>query len=153
MTPRSALPYICVTAIPRSPRFFLSSGGRYSAPTCARFRQVMSALISSAFSTTSLRNDGVPTYPVTPRSRIAGTGRDHRAAERERARLEHRAGRREEVGESVDHAVAGAKPAGEEAARGAPPVAPAAFQVVGRPGRDEELGELLDRRGVQAAQR
>ena len=38
-----------------------STGGRYSAPTCARLSDEMSTLSSSAFSTISLRKEGVPT--------------------------------------------------------------------------------------------
>src|SRR6185369_5336747 len=60
---------------------------------------------------------------------------------------------REMVGKRVDDQVAGAESACEETARRAPPVGAAALGIVDRPGRDEKLGELLQRRGVQAAER
>ena len=59
--------------MPRARIAARSAGGRYSAPTSAFDRLEMSACISSAFSTMSLRNDGVPAKAVTRRSRIAAT--------------------------------------------------------------------------------
>src|SRR5207237_5341539 len=84
---------------------------------------------------------------------MPGARGNYGAAEREQARFEHRAGRREVIGESVDHAVAGAEAAGEKSPRAAPPVRSASFGVVDRTGREEQLGELLYRRGVKAAKR
>src|SRR5438093_9867110 len=59
--------------MPRCRRLFLSIGGRNSAPTCAFSRQEMSIFSSSAFSTISLRNDGVPTKALIPSPPIATT--------------------------------------------------------------------------------
>ncbi len=44
---------------------------------------------------------------------LADAGRHDGAADRERAELHHRGGRREVISEGVGHAVAGAKAAGE----------------------------------------
>ena len=60
ISPRSAVAYDCITLRPRSAIAARSAGGRYSAPTPAFFRHEMSTLSSAAFSTISLRNDGVP---------------------------------------------------------------------------------------------
>jgi hypothetical protein len=57
------------------------------------------------------------------------------------------------IGEGIHHPVAGAEACGKKAARGAPPILAAAFRIVDRPRRDEELAELFDRRGVQSAER
>ena len=85
--------------------------------------------------------------------RLSHAARHHRAAEREGARLEHRARGREVIGEGVEHAVAGAEAGGEKPARRAPPIRATPFGLIERTGRHEELRHLLGRRRVQPAER
>jgi hypothetical protein len=84
---------------------------------------------------------------------LADAGRHHGAAERQRPRLEHRAGGRKVVSEGVDHQVAGTKAAGVKAARGAPPVLALSLRIVNRSRRDEDLAQPLARRGIEPAER
>ena len=84
---------------------------------------------------------------------LAGAGRDHRAAERLGAALDHRARRGQMIREGVVHEIAGAKPGGEEGPREAPVIRPPALRFVDRPGRHEDPSEGRYRRRRQAAKR
>ena len=122
----------------------------------------MSAFSSSAFSSDELEERRRADVAVGPQVGdrvhlhlgLAGAAGNHRAAERVRAGLDHRAGRREVVGEAVVHEIAGAKAGGEERARDAPVVAPRALRVVDRAGRGEDARPSFSAGGrVQAAER
>ncbi len=84
---------------------------------------------------------------------LAGAGRDHRAAERLGAALDHRARRGQVIGEGVVHQIAGAEPGGEEGPREAPVIRPPALRFVDRPGRHEDASEGRHRRRRQSAKR
>ena len=64
--------------------------------------------------------------------------------ERVRAGLEHRARRREVIGEAVVHEIARAKPRREQRAREPPVVGRGAFRLVDRPRRGEHARRALD---------
>ncbi len=84
---------------------------------------------------------------------IADPARDHRAAERVRARLEDEAAGREMIGERVVYDVAGTEAGGEQRARRAIPVVRRTFRLEDRPRRHEQPADLAGRRDIEPAER
>ena len=83
---------------------------------------------------------------------LAGAAGDDGAAERVRAGLHHRAGRRQMVGEAIVQHVAGAEAGGEQRARHAPVIGATPLGVIDRAGRHEEARELARRPRGEAAE-
>ena len=76
---------------------------------------------------------------------LPGAGRKHGAAERVRARFQHRSRRREVVRKTVVDEIAAAKPGREQRSREAPIIGPAALRLVDRTGRGEHAQRIAQR--------
>src|SRR5581483_1579027 len=83
---------------------------------------------------------------------LADAAGDDGATERDEPAFHHRAGRRQVIGETILHDVAGAKAGREQRPRRAPVIGLAPFGVVDRPRRNENFRERAGNNGVHAAE-
>ena len=84
---------------------------------------------------------------------IAGTGGDHRAAERQRAAFEDPPAGRQVIGKAIDDDLARGDAGRGESLGRAPRIAAGGFRLVNSPGRSEQARERARRRRSETAER